>query len=233
MIKIGYLGNAGHDRRFGSALAVSLENLTECKPTPIKLLGGALTRCPSVRGYHMNTFEVKCPFDLEWTITRDKTDDSWRWDINPDNTTIDLDKGLQILSVDSEGKSVQVMIHPGWSFVSDTPNTIMLQHTNGIDTNPQMISGQLDIYKWPDRQMSIGYYVEKGKQTFTLKKGKPWYRVTFFLPDLEPVKLVKMTERSEFLKRTANKSYLSNIKYLNWRKVFTDFGNSRPKKLIR
>ena len=226
MIKIGYLGNEGGD-------ALGLENLTECKPTPIKLLGGALTRCPSVRGYHMNTFEVKCPFDLEWTITRDKTDDSWRWDINPDNTTIDLDKNLEILGVDSEGKSVQVMIHPGWSFVSDTPNTIMFQHTNGIDTNPQMISGQLDIYKWPDRQMSIGYYVEKGKQTFTLKKGKPWYRVTFFLPDLEPVKLVKMTERSEFLKRTANKSYLSNIKYLNWRKVFTDFGNSRPKKLIR
>ena len=159
--------------------------------------------------------------------------DNWHWEINPDNTTIDLDKGLQILSVDSEGKSVQVMIHPGWSFVSDTPNTIMFQHTNGIDTNPQMISGQLDIYKWPDRQMSIGYYVKNDKQTFTLKKGQPWYRVTFFLPDLEPVKLVKMTERSEFLKRTSNKSYLSNIKYLNWRKVFTDFGNSRPKKLIR
>ena len=233
MIKIGYLGNEGPGGRFGSALAVSLENLTECKPTPIKLLGGALTRCPSVRGYHMNTFEVKCPFDLEWTITRDKTDDSWRWDINPDNTTIYLDKDLEILGVDSEGKSVQVMIHPGWSFVSDTPNTIMLQHTNGIDTNPQMISGQLDIYKWPDRQMSIGYYVENDKQTFTLKKGKPWYRVTFFVPDLEPVKLVEMTERSEFLKRTANKSYLSSLKHLNWKKIFTDFGNSRPKKLIR
>ena len=231
MIKIGYLGNEGGD-------LLGLENLTECKPTPIKLLGGALTRCPSVRGYHMNTFEVKCPFDLEWTITRDSGEgelfaDNWHWDINPDNTTIDCDKGLEILSVDSEGKSVQVMIHPGWSFVSDTPNTIMLQHTNGIDTNPQMISGQLDIYKWPDRQMSIGYYVKNDEQTFTLKKGQPWYRVTFFLPDLETVKLVEMTKRSEFLMRTANKSYLSNIKYLNWRKVFTDFGNSRPKKLIR
>ena len=226
MIKIGYLGIEGGD-------ALGLENLTECKPTPIKLLGGALTRCPSVRGYHMNTFEVKCPFDLEWTITKDKTDDTWRWDINPDNTTIDLDKGLQILSVDSEGKSVQVVLHPGWSFVSDTPNTIMLQHTNGIDTNPQMISGQLDIYKWPDRQMSIGYYVEKGKQTFTLKKGQPWYRVTFFTPDLRPVKLVRMEERPEFLKRTKDKVYLTGIKNLDWRKIFTDFGNSRPKKLIR
>jgi hypothetical protein len=231
VIKIGYLGNEGGD-------LLGLENLVECKPTPIKLLGGALTRCPSVRGYHMNTFEVKCPFDLEWTITRDSGEgelfaDNWHWEINPDNTTIDCDKGLEILSVDSEGKSVQVMIHPGWSFVSDTPNTIMLQHTNGIDTNPQMISGQLDIYKWPDRQMSIGYYVQPGKQTFTLKKGQPWYRVTFFTPGLDTVKLVEMTERSEFLKRTANKSYLSNIKYLNWRKVFTDFGNSRPKKLIR
>jgi len=226
MIKIGYLGNEGGD-------ALGLENLIECKPTPIKLLGGALTRCPAVRGYHMNTFEVKCPFDLEWRVTRPKTDIPWSLEINPNNTTIDLDKGHQPFKVDSEGKSVQVMIHPGWSFVSDTPNTIMLQHTNGIDTNPQMISGQLDIYKWPDRQMSIGYYVKNDEQTFTLKKGQPWYRVTFFLPNLEPVKLVEMTERSEFLKRTANKSYLSNLKHLNWRKVFTDFGNSRPKKLIR
>ena len=229
MIKIGYLGNEGGD-------FLGLENLADCKPTPIELLGGALSRCPAVKGYHMNTFEVKCPFDLEWTITRDKTDDSWNWEINPDNSTFSdafLDKGLEILSVDSEGKSVQVMIHPGWSFVSDTPNTIMLQHTNGIDTNPQMISGQMDIYKWPDRQLSIGYYVEKGKQTFTLKKGQPWYRITFFTPGLDTVKLVEMTKRSEFLMRTANKSYLSAIKYLNWRKIFTDFGNSRPKKLIR
>ena len=226
MIKIGYLGIEGGD-------ALGLENLTECKPTPIKLLGGALTRCPSVRGYHMNTFEVKCPFDLEWRVTRDKTDIPWCLDINPNNTTIDLDKGFHPLKVDSEGKSVQVMPHPGWSFVSDTPNTIMLQHTNGIDTNPQMISGQLDIYKWPDRQMSIGYYVEKGKQTFTLKKGQPWYRVTFFTPDLRPVKLVRMEERPEFLKRTKDKVYLTGIKNLDWRKIFTDFGNSRPKKLIR
>ena len=93
----------------------------------------------------------------------------------------------------------------------------------------------MDIYKWPDKHMSVGYsFADAGDEiTFRLKRGQPWYRVTFFTPGLDTVKLVEMTKRSEFLMRTANKSYLSAIKYLNWRKIFTDFGNSRPKKLIR
>ena len=231
MIKIGYLGNEGGD-------AVGLENLTECKPTPIKLLGGALTRCPSVRGYHMNTFEVKCPFDLEWTITRDKTDDSWRWDINPDKTSFDLKDMFwdsnQILNFSSDGTTVQVMPHPNWGFVSDTPNTILLTHSNGIDTNPQIVTGQIDIYKWPDRLLSVAYYLDTGKdeQTFTLKRGQPWYRLTFFTPGLDTVRLVRMEKRPDFLENTRNKSKIALIKHNNWRKIFTDFGNSRPKKLI-
>ena len=118
--------------------------------------------------------------------------------------------------------------------MSDTPNTIMLQHSNGIDTNPQIVTGQMDIYKWPDRQLSVGYSLEhiKDKHTFTLKQGQPWYRVTFFVPDLRPVKLVRMKERPLFLKNTRQKSTLTAIKKLDWRKIFTDFGNSRPKKLI-
>jgi len=227
MIKIGYLGSPG---------TLGLEYLPECKPTPIKLLGGNLTRCPSVRGYHQNTFEVKCPFDLEWTVTKHPTK-RYRWEINQNKTTIDMSgENLvpEILRFDKEGKVVQVLINPGWSFVSDTPNTIMLQHSNGIDTNPQIVTGQVDIYKWPDRRLSVAYSLEndKDEQTFTLKRGQPWYRITFFLPDLETVKLVRMEERPEFLKRTRNKSDLTVIKYLNWRKIFTEFGNTRPKKLI-
>ena len=235
MIKIGYLGAPEND---GGVLG--LELLEECKPTPIGLLGGVLSRCPATRGYHMNTFEVKCPYNLEFTITRseeEKETGDWSAGINPDKTSFDLNdmfwNSNQILNFTPDGTTVQV-IHPGWSFVSDTPNTIMLKHSNGIVTNPQQVTGQLDIYKWPDRQMSVGYYLDTGKdeQTFTLKRGQPWYRLTFFTPGLETVKLVRMEERPEFLKRTHNKSQLALIKYTNWRKVFTDFGNSRPKKLI-
>ena len=227
MIKIGYL----------SSPALGLEHLVECQPTPIKLLGGNLTKCPAVRGYHQNTFEVKCPFDLEWTVSKHPMT-GCRGEINPDNCSLDIEKisNLEnILAFDREGKVVQVLINPGWSFVSDTPNTIMLQHSNGIDTNPQIVTGQMDIYKWPDRKLSVGYSLENGEneQTFTLKRGQPWYRVTFFVPDLKPITLVKMEERPEFLKRTKNKTDLTIFKNLNWRKIFTDFGNSRPKKLIR
>ena len=49
----------------------------------------------------------------------------------------------------------------------NTKNVIMIQHTNGITTNPPIISGQIDIYKWPDRPLSIGYYMNKKSQTFS------------------------------------------------------------------
>jgi len=234
MIKIGYLGSYNDEGNIG------LETLAECKPTRIKLLKGLLTSCPAVKGYHMNTYEVKCPFNLEWTVSRN-VDGTFDWEINPDNTTIDLgnnmflyERGLKVLAFDNEATVVQVLLHPGWSFVSDTPNTIMLQHSNGIDTNPQIVTGQIDIYKWVDRQLSVGYSLEhiKDKHTFTLKQGQPCYRVTFFVPNLEPIKLVRMEERPAFLKNTIQKSKLTAIKNLDWKKIFTDFGNSRPKKLI-
>ena len=236
MIKIGYLGVPEND---GGQLG--LELLEECKPTPIGLHGGVLSRCPATKGYHMNTFEVKCPFDLEFTITRseeEKETGDWSWVINPDKTTFDLTDMFwdsnQILNFSPDGTTVQVMTHPGWGFVSDTPNTIMLQHTNGIDINPQTVTGQIDIYNWPDRPLSVAYYLDTGKdeQTFTLKRGQPWYRLTFFTPGLDTVKLVRMEKRPDFLENTRNKSKLALIRYLNWRKIFTDFGNSRPKKLI-
>ena len=240
MIKIGYLGSYNDSGNLHLSADLGLEILEDCKPTPIILLKGLLTHCPAVKGYHLNTYEVKCPFNLEWTVSRN-ADGSVDWKINPDKTTIDLnknmflyEKGLDILGFDPEATVVQVLLHPGWSFVSDTPNTIMLQHSNGIDTNPQIVTGQKDIYKWPDRQLSVGYSLEhiKDKHTFTLKQGQPWYRVTFFVPDLRPVKLVRMKERPLFLKNTRQKSTLTAIKKLDWRKIFTDFGNSRPKKLI-
>ena len=226
MIKIGYLMSP----------ALGLEYLTECQPTPIKLLSGAVAQCPGVRGYYRNTFEVKCPFDLEWTVYKHKEVGA-HGKVNQDNCSLDLQKisNLEsILGFDNAGTVVQVLINPALSFVSDTPNTFILQHTNGIDTNPQMITGQMDIYKWPDRTLSIGYSLEDGgdEQIFKLKRGEPWFRVTIFVPDLKPIKLVKMEERPEFLKRTRNKTDLTLFKNLNWRKIFNDFGNSRPKKLI-
>ena len=219
MIKIGYLGCNENP----------LEHLEETQPTNIGLLGGNLKRCPAVKGYHMNTFEVKCPFDLEWTVWREEN----RWEVN--NTTLRPEGNFhldQLFTFDEECTNCQVNFRPRWSFISDTPNTILLQHTNGIDTNSQIISGMFDIYDWADRAISVAYSITKKEQTFKLKRGEPWYRVTFITPDLEPVKLIKMTERHPYLVRTQNKDTLSTIKYQNWKKIFKYFGKTRPKKLI-
>ena len=221
MIKIGYIG----------ANKSAQELLEDTQPTNIGLLGGNVTRCPSVKSYHMNTFEVKCPFDLEWTVWREEN----RWEVNTENTSLNTDGSFsldKLFTFDRENTNVQINYRPSWSFISDTPNTILLQHTNGIDTNPQIISGMINIYDWADRALSIGYSLTEKVQTFKIKRGEPWYRVTFITPDLEPVKLIKMTERHPYLVRTQRKDKLATIEYQNWRKIFKYFGKTRPKKLI-
>ena len=55
---------------------------------------------------------------------------------------------MKILNFTSDGKVVQIYPNPRWSFISDTKNVILLQHSNGITSNPPIISGQMDIYKW-------------------------------------------------------------------------------------
>ena len=219
MIKVGYLGLNHH-----------LEILEESQPTKIaKELTGKIKRCPAIRGYDMNTFEVKCPFNVEWTVRKNNTGEVV-YDFNTDYTTVTIND--QLLAFDVDSGVVQVELRPQWSFVSDTPGTILLQHSNGIDTNPPIISGMFDIYNWPDRTLSIGYNITEYPQTIRLKRGEPWYRVTIITPDLQPVNLVKMEERPPFLQRTKNKHHLAAVHYINWRKVFKYFGKTRPKKLI-
>lgn len=233
MIDIAYLNDPDVcDRDYHST---SLGNLKETQPTRISEIDSEFVKfCPSIKTLYANTFEVKCPFDLEWTVEHN-AEGGFVWNINTDKTTIDLHTfdGNQILQFTPDGRIVQIFPNPGWSFISDTPNVICLQHSNGITTNPPIISGQMDIYKWPDRQLSVGYYINNRRsQTFTLKKGQPWYRLSFITPDFVPVRLVRMYERCAFLKNTKNKSKLPTIRKLDWRRVFNYFGETRPKRLI-
>ena len=70
-------------------------------------------------------------------------------------------------------------------------------------------------------------------QTIKIKKGQPWYRLTFITPEFEQVRLIRMYERCSFLLNTKNKSKMAVINKVNWRKVFNYFGTTRPKKLIK
>ena len=166
MIDIGYLNDS--DQSEFAATTTSICNLEEVQPTRVNPIDSEYIKyCPSVKTFYANTFEVRCPFDLEFTIQKNG-DGTWNWNINGDKTTIDLQRftGEDILNFTSDGKVVQIYPNPRWSFVSDTKNVILLQHSNGITTNPPIISGQLDIYKWPDRPLSVGYLISKNLQIF-------------------------------------------------------------------
>jgi hypothetical protein len=223
MIKIGYLG--GED-------PVGLELLEEVQPTRIsQLTSDFVKNCPAINNYYKNTFEIRSPYTLDFTIKQSRNGPSW--EIH--DTTLAVGNlgfdGEKILQVTGDGDFVQIYPRPQWGFISDTKNVIMFQHSNGITTNPPVISGMYDIYKWPDRNLSLAYKLEFGKR-ITIKKGEPLYYVTFITPNFEPVKLIRMYERTGFLKSTRNKENLSFMSKQNWPKVFEYFGRSRPKKLI-
>tara|TARA_Y100001936_G_scaffold229637_1_gene251992 strand:+ start:401 stop:1108 length:708 start_codon:yes stop_codon:yes gene_type:complete len=232
MIKIGYLNDPSVSEF--ESVGTSICNMEETQPKKVKGVDSQYTKfCPSIKTYYENTFEVKCPFDLEFKVEH-KDSGEWNWEII--NTTINIPNQYfnpeEILNFSPDGKVVQIYPNPNWSFISDTENVILMQHTNGIDTNPQIVTGWLDIYKWPDRPLSIAYNIHKSIQTIKIKKGQPWYRLTFITPEFESVKLIRMYERCSFLLNTKNKSKMAVINKLNWKKVFNWFGNTRPKRLI-
>ena len=229
MIKIGYLVS-GHSK--DEDLSSSLSYLDDAQPKRVEPIDDdELKYCPSVRTYYANTFEVKCPYDLQFSV--DQSNKGTKYTIDSTNLDFGHFSPDQMLKFGEGGKSVQIYPMPLWSFVSDTPNVFLILHSDGITTNPQIISAWLDIYKWPDRPLNVAYRTHLKNQTIKLKKNEPLYRISFLTPDLESVKLVRMYERKGFLKETKNKVYLSGLlRGNNWKRIFNNFGKSRPKKLI-
>ena len=88
MIDIGYL-NDSEQSEFSSKVT-SICNLEEVQPTKVSPIDSEFVKyCPSVKTLYANTFEVKCPFDLEWTVQRN-SDKTWDWNINLEKSTVDL-----------------------------------------------------------------------------------------------------------------------------------------------
>ena len=174
---------------------------------------------------------------LEWKVIRNE-DNTYEWTINMDTTTLAMSPNGDInpegvLNFTNDGASVQMRPCPNYSFVSDTKNVILLQHMALPSQNPPILAGMIDIYKWPDRSISVGYEVPVGESYFSVKKGEPWYYLTFITPDQESVKLVRqLKKRHPFLEKANGKERMSAFFKLNWKEQFDWFGKTRPKKLI-
>ena len=226
MIKIGYIGSAD---------PVGIELLPESQPKRAdQLTNEFIKNCPGISNYYKNTFVIHAPYTLEYTVSKNADGSLW-WEIHPENTTLSIGSPTfpteDIVQIQGDAFA-QINPRPQWGFISDTPNVYLLQHTNGITTNPQIVSGMFDIYKWPDRAVSVAYPVEIGKRV-RINKGEPWYNITFITPNFEPVKLVRMYERTGFLSATRNKHNTSYMSKQFWPRVFDYFASIRPKRLIK
>jgi len=195
-----------------------------------------LRRCPSTSVYRKNTFVVRAPYTLEFEVESDGKG-QYQWQIDMESTTLAMSPNGEVnpqgvLNFTPDGLSVQTRPCPNYSYVSDTKGVILLQHMALPSKNPPIINGMIDIYKWPDRALSVGYELPVGKTSFSIKKGEPWYFITFITPEQETVKLVRQIKRHPFLLKSNGKDRMSAFFKLNWREQFNFFGKMRPKKLI-
>lgn len=228
MINIGY-----YHEQSGTHSSLVAEGVY---PERIETLESHLLRqCPSTEWYRRNTFAVRAPFTLEWSIER-KDNDEIDWFVNTDTSTLAFGRGRitpeSCLKFSGDLKVVQIAPQIGHSFVSDTQGVIMMVHSNGKTKCSDVVSGVMDIYKWPDREMSLAYHINKGLNEYKIIKGEPLYWLTFITPDMKPVKLIHQYTRHPFLEKTKTKSELPQLMKVNWLKQFQHFARLRPKKLI-
>ena len=87
MIDIGYL-NDSEQSEFSSRIT-AICNLEEVQPTKVSPIDSEYVVLSINKDIMQNTFEVRCPFDLEFTIQHNG-DGTWNWNINKDRSTFIL-----------------------------------------------------------------------------------------------------------------------------------------------
>lgn len=225
-IEIGYIPDPS------SPLSIALSHdpvyhpIREQNPEP-----ETLGRCPAVVDYVLSAFNVHVPYDFSFTLSRrDNGEVSVHY--HSEKTTLSaeyLHRSLQLTH--ATNGVIQVLIHPFWTFISDTPEVYVEQTSAYEQTNPEPIRGKFDCFKWI-RPLSYGIKVEFDKEV-VITKDSPIYQVKFHHPREKRFVLKECVITPEIINQLAGSSLRSMNKSTNWSKIFEFSGRRRPKSLVR
>lgn len=150
-------------------------------------------RCPAFLAYLKNTFVVKCPFDVEFSIAENgritpHTPQGWMFNsLLIPSLTEGVDKNpvyqISIPVYCLSKKSVAIQQLPAFMDDSDFIRSTII------------VPGEYDISKWV-RPLVTGFEVKSGVTKVSLKKGDPMYYIRFVAEDgskvdLERIELTK------------------------------------------
>ena len=90
MIKIGYLNDPSVSEF--ESVGTSICNMEETQPKKVKGVDSQYTKfCPSIKTYYENTFEVRCPFDLEFKVEHKELGPGVMGEAFPNKVVVDDD----------------------------------------------------------------------------------------------------------------------------------------------
>lgn len=207
------------------------------RPEPMPKNAKNVMRCPAVIDLLRQYFVVKAPFDINLKMTADGKLEST---VPRELSTIYPEALQEVTQFDAPGiwrypdKPV-CQIDTGISFLTDTPGVYIstampfMHYTNWPVL---MFAGRFNIYNWPCRDLRFAFEWQEREKPLVIKRGDPWFYVSFQCDDPEAKYTLVEAERTEKLENWSKSiagvpRFISDTRALMFLAQFR-----RPRKLI-
>ena len=198
------------------------------------------SRCPAIINMESRYFVVRVPFDMHLRLAKDKTGKTVLRNMMGEKSPVRGSVLNKILHVAGEKEwrypdRPTVQISLPYMFIADEPVYMTQLSTFMHFTKNQMpgtiFGGRFNIHSWP-RPLMWAFEWHDAKQDLILKRGEPWFYVSFeTMPQERPVSLTetKMTQPlKEYMDHTA-----AAVNYVNQSfSLFKLAEKVRPEALI-
>lgn len=227
MIRIGYCptGNFGDPYSIYAAHPAFHPKREEIPVT------GRARKCPSFNDYVLSAFNISTNYDMKFRVKKTPTGEYFV-EFDDSKTTVPKQMLGEALSLaDMDDGVIQVSMVPFWMFISDVPGVLMTVQGAQMQTNPDPIRGQLNIYDW-FRGTSYAFKAEVD-EWITITKDSPIYQVKFYHPE-ETHFTVAEIEKTDVIRE--RESY-GNLHHLTgsqrWKEIWQFNRNRRPKNVLK
>lgn len=233
-IEIGYV----YHWNKSSMIMIPPEPLAwSAKPETVPKNTKNVMRCPAVIDLFRQHFVIKAPYDINIKMTVDGKLES---PVPGDFATIVPEAMREVTLFDGPhvwrypDKPV-CQLETGISFLSDTPDVHLVLSSpfmHYTDWPVLMFPGQFNIYNWPCRHLKFAFEWHKRETPLVIKRGDPWFYVSFLSKDPEAKYTLVEAERTEKLDKWS-KSIEGVTRFIqDTRALMLMAKYRRPRKLI-
>jgi hypothetical protein len=197
-----------------------------------------IMRCPAIIDLLRQYYVIHAPFDITLKMTANGRLEST---VSDEVSTIVPEAMREVTHFDPPDiwrypdKPV-VQIDTGLAFLSDTPNvyiSLCMPFMHYTDWPVVMFPGRFNIYDWPCRNLKFAIEWHKREKPLVIKRGEPWFYVSFQCEDPEAKYALVEAERTEKLENW-KKSIEGTPRFIQDTRALMLMAHfRRPRKLIK